>query len=239
MFDIRRHALCACKRCSAGRKGGLDMTQRRSPAKDVAKPRRGGYWIDHAAITNDDLAWLEHATELTLWNVTVPAGFLARLPKLAWLDVRGGSAVSLSVAGASGLEYLAVNQVRGLADVAEIASLARLRYLSLYGLTQLAAVPSLAGMAALTRVEIGQMKSMASLAPILAAPNLRELLLQNRVAVSAADVAAIQKHPSLEMFDWSPGDVPVKLWEPVLQQVTLPRTRTMHPDEWFALPGNG
>jgi hypothetical protein len=211
------------------------MTQKRSPAKEVAKKRRGGYWIDHAAISEEDVSWLKHATELTLWNVTVPSGFLGQLPNLTWLDVRGGSAQKLDLKEARSLEYLAVNQVRGLIDLSDVPSLAQLRYLNLYGLAKLPSLPSLAKMKALQRIELGQMKLLDSLASILEAPSLKELLLLRSINVNPSDVRLIQDHPTLEHFNWAAEDVPVKIWEPILKAVKLPKARCMHPEEWFAL----
>lgn len=198
-------------------------------------PRRGGYWIDHAAVTDDDLSWLEHATELTLWNVTLPPGFLGRLPRLTWLDIRGGTGEALAVEQARSLKYLAVNQVRGLHDLSEIASLSQLRYLDLYGLARVCSLPPLEELRLLTRVTVGQMKNLPSLAPILQAPNLKELFLLRTVHVSASDVSRIQDHPTLEMFEWFAEDVPAKVSQPVLDQVKLPKALSMHPEEWFAL----
>ena len=82
---------------------------------------------------------------LILWNVQIPSGFLARLSKLWWLDIRGGSACDLDVArGASKLRYLAVNQVRGMQDLSAIEEMLSLRYVDLYGLPQMKTLPSFA-----------------------------------------------------------------------------------------------
>jgi hypothetical protein len=51
----------------------------------------GRYWIDHQVLTEDDVLALASATDLTLWNVKHPEGFLGRLPHLDILDIRGGS----------------------------------------------------------------------------------------------------------------------------------------------------
>ena len=95
------------------------MAQKRKPAREVVQDRGDGeFWLDHAKIADDDRNWLKAAERLTLWNVLVPDGFLAKLPRLWWLDLRGGSATDLSVAkGCTKLRYLQVNQVRGMADL--------------------------------------------------------------------------------------------------------------------------
>src|SRR3546814_9196554 len=80
---------------------------------------------------------LRDVERLTLWNVKVPRGFLGRLEKLWWLDLRGGTGADLSAAmGASRLRYLAVNQVRGLADLSLVSEIRQLQLLSLYGLAK-------------------------------------------------------------------------------------------------------
>jgi hypothetical protein len=118
----------------------------------------GSVWIDHATVMPHDLARLADVQVLTLWNVRLPDGFLAQLPRLWWLDLRGGSATDLRrLVGCRSLRYLQVNQVRGLRDLSVISSLDRLEFLSLYGLAQVEALPSLAALPRLCRVEVGQM----------------------------------------------------------------------------------
>lgn len=60
--------------------------------------------------------------------------------------------------------YLSVNQVHGLNDLAQIATLTNLRFLSLYGLPGLRIFPSLRTLSKLSRVEIGQVKNLEILA---------------------------------------------------------------------------
>ena len=211
------------------------MAQRRTPAKDVAKPRNGGYWIDHAEITDADVSWLKDVTRLTLWNVTMPPDFLGRLLHLTWLDIRGGSAEALAVGQARSLHYLAVNQVRGLTDVSEIALLLDLRRLDLYGLSKVSTFPSLTRLKALRHISIGQMRALSSFAPFLDAPNLKELELVRKISVSPEDLRRIQEHPKLEAFEWFAEDVPVKIWMLVCNQVKLPKIRRMLPEDWFAI----
>lgn len=207
------------------------------PARDVAKPRiAGGIWLDHAVISESDYSWLQGVERLTLWNVKLPSGFLGRLDKLWWLDLRGGSAADLSAAmGASKLKYLAVNQVRGLTDLSLVPELRQLQFLSLYGLAKVAVLPSLAQLSNLKRVELGQMKGLSSIGPALEAPALEEIKLLKIVPVAQDDIPLLKSHPALKRFDWSFEDVPRWMYEPVTQAITLPRARAMHPEEWFGL----
>lgn len=211
------------------------MAQRRSPAKDVAKRYANGYYISHAIITDEDASWLKDAKRLTLWNVTMPVGILSRVSELKWLDVRGGSAEALHVRHAPRLEYLHVNQVRGLHDLSEVATLRNLRFLNLYGLAKLTKLPSLKGLDALSRVDLGQMRALSSFSPLLDAPNLKELLLIRKISVSHDDLRRIKEHPTLEAFDWYAEDVPSKVWMPAVEQVKLPKTQPIDPEKWFAI----
>ncbi|WP_130459993.1 hypothetical protein [Azospira oryzae] len=212
------------------------MADTRKPAKDVAQNRgNGAFWIDHAVVTASDLSWLKDAKALTLWNVSLPPGFLATLPYLEGLDWHGGSASSLALLeGVSGLGYLIVNQVRGLTDISHLASLPTLKLLSLYGLSKVTELPSLQPLHNLQRLELGQMKSLGSIGPALDAPNLRELLLTKQIGITSEDVAAIRLHKCLSRFRWDAIDVPNKVWEPVVSQVGLPSAKAEFPHEWYA-----
>lgn len=211
----------------------------KKPAAAALQDRGDGeFWIDHAVVTDDDFDLLRGARQLTLWNVDVPAGFLARLPKLWWLDLRGGTAKDIAVAkGCKKLRYLQVSQVRGVTSLALVPSFKELSLLSLYGLPRVKSIPSLASLKKLGRVEIGMMEGLGSLKPVLAAPKLTEIFLTKKVNVSKSDVTAIEKHKTLERFGWSTEDVPAKLFEPVLVRLLdegkLEDADAMLPQEWF------
>src|SRR3546814_14090915 len=99
--------------------------------------------------------------------------------------------------GASRLRYLAVNQVRGLADLSLVSEIRQLQLLSLYGLAKVAVLPSLATLSDLKRVELGQMKGISSIGPVLEAPALRELSLLKIVPVDRKDIPLLQIGRSL------------------------------------------
>lgn len=215
------------------------MAAARKPAREVAQNRGNGvFWIDHAVVTENDFAWLHEAKELTLWNVSLPLGFLAKLPYLKGLDWRGGSANNLGLLeGVSGLGYLVINQVRGLTDISHLASLSELRLLSLYGLSKITELPPLHALHSLLRLELGQMKLLRSISPALGAPNLQELLLSKQIGITSEDVAAIRRHKSLSRFRWDTTDVADKVWEPVVAQVNLPPAKAEFPHKWYAAHG--
>jgi hypothetical protein len=215
------------------------MAKKRRLARDVASWRDGkDCWLDHAEIVERDYEWLAPVEKLTLWNVRVPASFLARLDSLWWLDIRGGSAANLEVAkGASKLQYLAVNQVRGMQDLSIVCEIKSLRYLDLYGLLHVTRLPSLSALAKLERASVGQMRGLASLAGLLEAPNLRDLELVRKVNLSSDDLDVIVNHPTIERFNWWAEDIPDKVWVPVVEQIGLPPVPIGFPADWFAARG--
>jgi hypothetical protein len=214
------------------------MAKKRPPTIEACKRRNSRVlFLDHEDLLDDDIEWLAATERLTLWNVRVPPGLLARLDKLWWLDIRGGSAIDLTVAkGADKLQYLAVNQVRGMCDLSLVAGITTLRYLDLYGLPKVTELPSCAALANLEHARIGQMRGLISLHGLLQAPNLRELELAKKISVTESDVNEIISHPAIEKFCWFAEDVPDKVWVPVVEKIALPAVDHLHPQEWFGLP---
>lgn len=214
------------------------MAKKRPATIEACKQRSNRVLrLNHVELMDEDIEWLSKTERLTLWNVKVPAGLLARIETLWWLDIRGGSATDLAVAnGAKKLQYLAVNQVRGMCDLSLVAEMVSLRYLDLYGLPKVAELPSCARLVSLEHARIGQLRGLVSLHGLLEAPNLRELELVRKINVSENDVNEIVSHPAVEAFGWFAQDVPDKVWVPVLEKIALPAVRYMHPEEWFRLP---
>lgn len=192
-------------------------------------------WIDHAVLTNADVAWLSTVRRLTLWAVRLPVGFLAKLPDLESLDIRGGSGNSAGfVDGCAELRVLVVNQIRGMTDLRAIEALTNLELLSLYGLPKVSTLPSAEHLGSLTRAELGSMKGLSGLGPLLRAPALRELLLIRAVKLGPDDPQVISSHPSIEEFGWYAEDVPDKTWLPVVDAVAKPRPALLsNPEEWL------
>lgn len=209
-----------------------------SKAKSAARTQdAGGVFIDHATIVEDDFEWLAEVERLTLWNVKVAADFLPRLNRLWWVDWRGGSKGQQieQLKTCSGLRYVSLNQIRGVNDLQFLGELASVEMVRIYGMSAVQRLPSLAGLTSLRRLEIGQMKLLESIRPALEAPKVEELLLLRTVKVTPEDVTAIKSHAALRSFDWFAEDVPDRVWIPVREAITLPRTRLMHPEEWFSL----
>ena len=191
-------------------------------------------WLDHAALVADDLEWLAPVRMLTLWAVKTPAGLLAQMPNLAFLDFRGGSGSDLGfVDGCSDLRGLVVNQVRGLHDLSGLTRLSALQQLDLYGLPRVVTIPSLAAHPRLRRAWVGSMKSLVGLTGLLDAPGLAELHLSRAVGLAPDDADRIAMHPAITHFDWFAEDVPVRIWKPVCDRIAKPKPALMRPEEWF------
>lgn len=172
-------------------------------------------WIDHATLTEDDTDWLGTATELVLWAVRLPAGFLSRLPLLELLDYRGGSAEAASfVEGCGGLRSLSINQVRGLEDLSSVTMLNELEQLDLYGLPRVTVIPSLRNLRALKEVSLGSMKGLQSMAGLFDAPSLERLRFIRTVRGTATDAERIRDSPTIKTFEWLAEDVPDRVWVP-------------------------
>ena len=212
------------------------MTAKRRPASEVARFRgKNDVWIEHAVLDESHVAQFRGVERMTLWNVRFPDDIWLQLPGLKWLDLRGGTRDSLlHLRRLKALEYLQLNQVRGLATLDELSRLSSLKFLSIYGLSRVTAVPSLRSLSNLRRLEIGQMKRLKSLKPMLEAPNLRELLLIEEVPFARPEVELVNSHPSLAFFDWFATRVPKRRTDPVLAAgIGLKKTRAIHPDAWF------
>ena len=214
------------------------MAKKRPPTIEACKRRSNRVLrLNHVELFDEDIEWLSATEHLTLWNVKLPAGLLARIEKLWWLDIRGGSATDLAVVdGTDKLQYFAVNQVRGMCDLSLVSEMTSLRYLDLYGLPKVAELPSCKQLVNLEYVRVGQMRGLVSLHRVLQAPKLRELDLVRKMNIGETDVNEIISHPTIEAFGWFAEDVPQKVWEPVIEKIKLSSVRYVHPGEWFRLP---
>ena len=194
-------------------------------ARDVARWRsETNVWLDHTKLVDRDLDWLERVDSVTAWAVETPDRFWSRLPGLVRLDIRGGSGSSIDIIdGCEGLQWLAVNQVRGVTDLGALQRLTALRFLLLFGLPRVEAFPSLAPLIELQYVEIGSMAGLRGLAGLLDAPNIEELTLSRRIGLSAEDPESVALHPTIRAFAWNgDGAVPDKTWVPVVDRIGKP-----------------
>ena len=197
-------------------------------------------FLDHVTLGPDDLAALRNQRAVILWNVKAESGFLAQLPNLEWLEIRGGSAPNLQIAaGCSHLRFLEVLKVRGMTDLIGLSEFTRLEFLRLYGLARVRQVPSLAHHRRLLRLEVGMMRTLEGISPLLDAPNLEELQLEEWVNVTPVDIDRMRSHPSLRAFNWWALDTPQRIWGPADEAIQLPKPDYLHPHEWFAKRASG
>jgi hypothetical protein len=76
----------------AGTGRGFIMAKKRPTTIEACKRRNNRVLrLDHAELFDEDIEWLAATERLTLWNVKVPTGLLARIEKLWWLGDRSRS----------------------------------------------------------------------------------------------------------------------------------------------------
>lgn len=156
------------------------------------------------------------------------------MPRLWWLDIRGGAAKDIhSIATAQNLRYLCINQIRGLDDVSYITSLKKLELLTLYGLPKVNELPDFGSLSYLRRIEVGQMKGLQSLGPVWNAHQLEEIQLLKEVPAEPKDIEQINEMPNLKAFSWDAIDVPTRRFMPIREGVNVSAVRTLHAAEWF------
>jgi len=176
-------------------------------------------YLDHVEVRPDDLDWMRRARRLKLWAVKVPAGFLADLTALEWLEIEGGSGASLDVlTGCKQIRYLRLNQILGLEDLDAVGDLGNaLECLHIYGQPRVKALPDLSRLEGLVRVELGSLKGLTGgIAPALRAPAIEELILAKVVVLADTDPELVRTHATLRRFNWFLEDVPRRLYEPML-----------------------
>jgi len=195
---------------------------------------RGGaeFWIGHSTLDEETAARLKDARSLRLDNVKVPADFYQRLPRLAAVEVQGGSAKDLvPLQHATHVRRLAIMYVRGVSDVSWLSQLVGLESLSLYSLAQVEALPSVAALSKLRFLQLGQMVRLHDLAGAALAPALEELRFTKRLGVSAESMRPFVDHPTLARFGWWWDEgVPMAKGRAVLKALPLPRPDWDAPD---------
>jgi hypothetical protein len=204
-------------------------------APEWSTQQDGSVCVSHRVLGAGDAPALLEARHLILWNVRLPSGFLATLPRLELLDLRGGSSADLRlVEGCSGLRGLIVNQIRGLKDLSAIEALTRLELLSLYGLAQVDRLPDLSKLPSLRRLDLGQLRSLCDWSPLLRASGLEQLSLANKLDPDLETMSALAAHQRLRYFDWYAPDESASRVRAVSEAVARPRSKPSRPEAWFA-----
>jgi hypothetical protein len=195
---------------------------------------KGKLWISHAVVTPSDLDRLSSVEELTVWNVRFPKDFLAELPRLWWLDMRGGSRLDLGlVVGCNALRGLVVSQVRGLEDASAISALRNLEILSLYGLARVTRLPHVASLTRLRRLELGQLRALHDWSSLVEAPALEELIFHNKLYPDDDVIETLAQSSTLRSFTWFAPDEPISKVERVTRSLNRPPASIARPEKWL------
>ena len=196
----------------------------------------GSVFISHRNVKLAELDQLASVRHLTLWNVTFDSGApIAKLEKLQWLDIRGGTRQDLSVLeGCDQLAGVQINQVRNLTDISVLSELTGLRILSLYGLSSLMTLPEMGQLKALRRLELGQLRSLADWQGLSTPPALEELLFHNKLFPDLAVIEDLAKHPGLRSFEWIAPDEPARKVAAVRDLLHRDKATIVLPDKWLA-----
>jgi hypothetical protein len=148
------------------------------------------------------LSSLLELEDVTLRSVTAKdLSFLTPLSKMWSLDIKlGGSNDLQTLSGMNSIKYLELWQVRGLADLSPISSLAGLQYLFLQSLPQVVALPDLRRLIKLRRVHLDNMKGIRSLDALCGAPSLEDLIHVDAQAQKPEDYLCLLRSGTMREF---------------------------------------
>ena len=162
-------------------------------------------WFDHQTLTRADLPRLATVHGLTLRAVRLEdPSMLAELPKLWWLDWRGGTDTKLDWIGRlRTLVYVQVWHAYKLETVDFLAELPELQGFMLHATSRVPRLPSFARSPRLHSVWLSSMKALRDVSGLASAPALRQLILQGPLALAPADLSPLKQCPTLETFRWT------------------------------------
>lgn len=149
------------------------------------------------------LAELGAIEDVTLRSVTLPdLSLFAGLRRLWSLDIKLGGTRNLGMLPRlESLKYLELWAVRGLTDVAPIASTSSLQFLFLQDLSRVRAVPPLDSMINLRRVWIETLKGLTDVCPIARAPALEEFSAVAMRHLQPQNFRCFLAHPTLRYLN--------------------------------------
>lgn len=171
----------------------------------------------------DVVAGLTEIRSLTLRSITLPdLTLLAPLTKLKALDLKLGGTNNLTgIEAFSDLRYLELWMVRGLSDLARVASCTSLEVLFLQALKNVTALPDFSALHHLQRIDLEAMKGLNDLTPLLSAPALQDVLLVDMGHLQPEQVGVLAEHPSLKRATVGLGSA--RKNDAVKQLLNLPR----------------
>lgn len=195
----------------------------------------GSAWVIGTKLVDADADRLGHVRYLTLWDTTVPAGFLARLTSLELLELRGARSAGAAsqVGGHPGLRALTVSRSPTLADLGAVSLVERLEFLDVYGLSQLESLPPLGGLRRLRRLNLGQLIRLADWSELTSAPALEALWLTNRLVPDLDVLTALDGSTRFEAFLWdAPEESPIRVAAATRAAARPPASRVRLRDLW-------
>ena len=195
----------------------------------------GSAWVIGTKLVDADADRLGHVRYLTLWDSTVPPGFLLRLPNLELLELRGARSVASvdQVAGHERLRALAVLRSPTLADLGAVSLVQGLEFLDVYGLSKLESLPPLGGLRRLRRLNLGQLIRLADWGELTSAPALEALWLNNRVVPDLDVLTALGRSEQFETFLWdAPDENPMRVAAATRAVARPPASRVRLRDLW-------
>jgi hypothetical protein len=146
------------------------------------------------------VAGLPHLEDVTLRSITTPdVEYLRPLKQLWSVDIKlGGTKNLAALEGMTSIKYLELWQIRGLADLAFVSTLANLQFLFLQSLPQVHALPDLSRLKKLRRVHLETMKGLKDVRGLAAAPALEELIHVDAKGMEPADYVEVLQGKSLK-----------------------------------------
>jgi len=155
------------------------------------------------------VADLKRLEDLTLRSITLPdLSLLVGLEHLWSLDIKLGGTKNLALLPQlKSLKYLELWMVKGLYDVAPIASTISLQSLFLQALRRVEVVPALDGLVHLRRLWIETMKGLRDLRPLSAAPFLEQFSAVDMGHLQPEDFRCFVGHPTLRYLNAGLGSL--------------------------------
>jgi hypothetical protein len=144
------------------------------------------------------LGSLPDLEDVTLRSITTPdLDWLSHLTKMWSLDIKlGGTRKLDAISGMSGIKYLELWQVRGLADISVISHLPGLQNLFLQSLPQVTEIPDLRANRVLRRIMLENMKGLINLGNLEFAPALQEFLYVDARGKNPEQLVPVLRNPN-------------------------------------------
>jgi hypothetical protein len=148
------------------------------------------------------IASLQNLEKLTLRSITLKSlELLRQLQKLWSLEIKLGGTKNLSaLEGMTGLKYLELWRILGLANLDVLSTLSGLQFLSLQTLKNIQSLPPLENLSNLRRINLDDLSGLTNIESLLLAPALEEVLHVENRTISIETYEKILAHPTLKQI---------------------------------------